>query len=370
MEATLTFQSCLRPFRDLSADSPTGPGDVATSRESGMTLLEVIMAIGLFVVVTAIVVSIIETTFKAQRQAELKYDIQTFLIRLTQDLDCDKTLKVGEPGALYDHDAGVFPTNATCGFLTLRDSRGDPILEPNPGAQDLFVGAGAISKNWWGRAECDESQRSVTLSIALRKRGTWNEFGKNPLREPKDENDTQYYMSWTNPMNPVFGGQSRPKLCEKYFTTATLKRQSCASGQYGTGYNSQDLRCAPLPSAPPSPAAECGTGQIMISFNMRTNTPTCRAIATSDLDANGSIATWIQSQLVPQCYSGQMFLADGTNANTMICGAAFPALRCFNATSSDYFPGSSAVCSGVSGYSGTSASVFDFRQIQYMSNSN
>lgn len=334
-----------------------------------MTLLEVIMALGLFIVVTMIVVSIIETTFKAQRQAELKYDIQTFLIRLTQELDCDKTLKVGEVGALYDHAASVFPTNASCGFLTLRDSRGDALLEPNPSAQDLFVGAGAISKNWWGRAECDESQRSITLSIALRKRGTWNEFGKNPLREPKDENDYQYYMSWSNAINPVFGGQSRPKLCEKYFSNTTLKRQSCTAGQYGTGYNSQDLRCAPLPSAQPAPTGECGTGEIMISYNMRTNTPNCRAITTADLDAASSIPDWVRSQLVPQCYDGQMYLADGTSANTMTCGAAFPGMRCYNTVSGDYFPGSSSFCSGISGYSGSSLSVFDFRQINYMSSS-
>ena len=368
MEAILTFPSCQRPFRDPRVSPEVNA--VKVDFRAGMTLLEVIMAIGLFAAVTAIVVSIIETTFKAQRQAELKYDIQTFLIRLTQDLDCDKTFMVGDTGALYNKATNTYPTNATCGYLTLLDSRGDPILAPNPSAQGLFVGAGAISKNWWGRAECDESQRSIKLAIALRKRGTWTEFGTNPLREPKDQYDTQHYMSWTNSINPVFGGASRPKLCEKYFSNATLKNQACASGSYATGYNSENLRCAPLPSAPPSPTGECGTGQIMISFNMRTNTASCRALTTSDFDANSAIAMWVQSQITPQCYSGEMYLADGTSSNKMTCGGAFSAVRCFNSASADYFPGSSTTCSGLSGYSGTSASIFDFRQIQYMSNSN
>ncbi len=368
MEATLIFQFCLRPYLERI----TGSGSMLkNSRNSGVTLVEVLMALAIFSAVSVVIASIMQTTFKSQRQAELKYDLQTFLIRLNQEMDCDKSLKVGESGALYNFSVGTFPTNATCGYLTLKNTNGDILLTPNPSAQSLFVGAGAISKNWWARAECDETQRSVTIKIAMRKRGTWTEFGQNPLREPKDASDTQHYMSWTNTLNPIYGGNGRPKLCEKYFSNTSLKRQACTSKQYATGFNSEDFRCLPLPTALPSTSAgECGVGQIMTNFNMRNNTPVCKTITTADLNANTDLPIWVRGQVVPQCYSGEIYLADATTSNTITCGSAPSAIRCNNSSTQDYFPGSSTTCSSISGYTGTSGGLFDFRQIQYMGNSN
>ena len=54
------------------------------------------MALGIFAAVTVIIASIMETTFKAQRQAELKSDLQSFFMRLNQEIDCEKTFKVGD----------------------------------------------------------------------------------------------------------------------------------------------------------------------------------------------------------------------------------------------------------------------------------
>ena len=375
MEVILISRFCLRPYLedngDHEGDRLTRSGSRSKNlRQQGMTLIEVIMAVAIFSGVSVLIGSIMVTTFKAQRQAELKYDLQTFLLRLNQEIDCDKTFNVGEVSALYNFEDGTFPSNATCGYLTLKNKNGDVLLAPNPSAMDNFVGSGAISKNWWAMAECDEAQRSVTLKVALRQRGSWTEFGKNPLREPKDATDTQHYMTWSNAINPIFGGPGRPKLCEHYFANTSLQRQSCPAGQYATGYNSNDFRCAPLLAALPSPAGECGTGQVMTSFNMRTNTPVCHTLTTADLDANANLASWIRGQLVPQCYNGQFFMADGTTANTVTCGAAFSAIQCNNSSTSDYFPGSSTACNSMSGYLGSAGSLFDFRQIQYMSNSN
>ncbi len=377
MEVILIFRFCLRPYldhvyyRDDLGDDVTRSGPRSRHlRQRGMTLVEVIMAVAIFSGISVVIGSIMVTTFKSQRQAEMKYDLQTFLLRLNQELDCDKTFNVGEVSALYNFQDGTFPTNATCGYLTLKNKNNDSLLAPNPSAMDNFVGAGAISKNWWAMAECDETQRSITLRVALRQRGSWTEFGKNPLRDPKDSSDTQHYMTWTNAINPVFGGTGRPKLCENYFANTTLKRQTCAAGQYATGYSSNDFRCAPLPAPLPSPAGECGTGQVMTSFNMRTNTPVCHTLTTADLDANANLAVWIRGQVVPQCYNGQFFLADGTTPYTVTCGAAHSAIRCFNGSTSDYFSGSSTACNSISGYVGDGSSLFDFRQIQYMSNSN
>ena len=369
MEGTLIFR-CFqqRYLRALRIGSKTG--SETQSLQLGTTLVEIIMALGIFAAVTVIIASIMETTFKAQRQAELKSDLQSFFMRLNQEIDCEKTFKVGEASPLYNHATATFPTNATCGYLTLKDSRGDVIHAPNPSALSQFVGAGAISKNWWARVGCDETQRSITISVALRKRGNWTEFGKNPLRDPKDASDTQHFMNWTNSINPVYGGASRPKLCERYFTNTENKRQNCTTGQFATGYNSEDFRCAPLPTPLAGTAGECGVGEIMTSFNLRTNTPVCQSLTTADLDANPSLGPWIRGQLVPQCYNGQFFLADGTSSNVITCGEAFQAIRCNHGTTLDYFPGSSTACNGMSGYTGTSGSIFDFRQMSYMSNSN
>lgn len=324
---------------------------------SGMTLIEVIMALGIFSAASVIIASIMENTFKAQRQAELKYDLQMFMLRLNQDVDCAKTLE-----AFYNPTSNVWPTNVTCGNLTLKDSDGDNILVPTGSGQ--FAGAGSISRSWWAKASCDETQRSISVSVALRKRGSWTEFGKNPLRDPKDATDTQHLMSWSNSINPVIGGTGKVKLCEKYFNNTAARNRTCTSGQYGTGFNSNDLRCSALPAY--NAANDCTTGQVMVGFNLRSNRPVCRGLTTSDLGANPSLASWIQGQVIPSCSSGQIYVADAIGgANTMMCVTATRSRICSNGT--DSFPASAmSSCNDVAStpaYGGSGGVNFDFRNL-------
>jgi hypothetical protein len=326
-----------------------------------MTLIEVITALAIFSAVSVIVASIMDSTFKAQRQAELKYELQMFMLRLNQDVDCAKTLE-----AFYNPSASVWPTNLSCGNLALKDEDGDNIIAPTGSNQ--FAGAGPFSRNWWARANCDETQRSITVSVALRKRGSWTEFGKNPLREPKDAADTQHLMSWSNSINPVIGGTGKVKLCEKYFNNAAASNQTCTAGQFGSGFSSNDLRCAALPAY--NSANDCATGQIMVGFNLRSNRPVCRTMTTGDLNANPSLASWIRGQVIPTCSSGQIFAVDALGGpNTMMCLTTYLANKCDNAT--DTFPANlAAQCTMVPSVPSYGASGnFDFRNLPGMASS-
>ncbi|MEY4631474.1 MAG: hypothetical protein RIQ81_1594 [Pseudomonadota bacterium] len=310
------------------------------------------MALAIFSAVTVVVSSIMETTFKAQKQAELKYDLQMFMLRLNQDVDCAKTL-----AAYYNPSANVWPTNVTCGALTLKDSDGENILVPT--GSGVFTGAGPISRSWWGKATCDESQRSILVSVALRKRGSWTEFGKNPLRDPKDASDTQHYMTWTNKINPVIGGTGQVKLCEKYFNNTASQNTTCSPGQYATGYSSKDLRCAYLPDPLNN---DCGTGKVMVNFSQKSNTPVCRQLTTGDLDANPSLAEWIRGQLIPTCYTGQIYVANAmAGGNTMMCAGTARSVICGNGT--DTFPASATTSCSLLGYTGSPSVNFDFRNL-------
>lgn len=326
-----------------------------------MSLIEIVIALGIFAVVSYIITGILDSTFRTQRQAELKYDLQTFIMRTVQDVDCDKTFKVGEVGALYDKATNTFPTNSTCGALTLKTSSGNTILAPDTSAQSLFVGAGPISKNWWAKAECDESQRSITLKVALRKQGSWTQFGKNPLRDPKDSADTQHFMGWGNTINPIIGGTQKIKLCEKYFSNTTPQNSACDSSKFATGYNSNNLRCNLLPAQPSPNPADCGTGKIMVSFNMMTNTPVCKDLTTADLDST-TLISWMKSQIIPSCFSGQLFTA--ASSNSMTCTNTAQTKHCASTITSDYLPAFTASnCGLIPGYYNVPGGLFDHRTI-------
>lgn len=331
----------------------------ATWDNRGMTLIEIIVAVGIFAVVSYIITSLLDSTLRTQRQAELKYDLQTFVMRTIQDIDCAKTLKVGETGALYNKAAGVYPTNSTCGSLTLRTSSGNVILAPDSDAENLFVGAGPISNNWWAKAECDESLRSITVKVALKKKGSWTEFGKNPLRDTTDSNSaSQHYMHWGNSINPIVGGAQKIKLCEQYFENSESENSSCNTSNFGIGYNSKNLRCGPLPSQP-TIMPQCGIGSVMVNFNMMTNTPVCRFLTTADLDSTDLINS-MKSKVIPSCYDKQIYVA--ATSNTAACTNSAQTSRCSSGFTNDYFPAFSAGnCSAISGYSSGSGGLFDIR---------
>ena len=302
---------------------------------SGMSLVEVLVAIGLATTVTLIVAQILVNTAKFQKRTDLRTDLQAFTQRLSKDLDCGKTF-----ATIPD------PTDANCQYLTLKSSSGADILTPDPAAEGVFVGAGPITKNWWGMARCDAAQRSIVIYVAMKDAGSWG-YGKDPVRASNDASDVLQLQHWTAPPSPLFGATGKAKLCESYFSGSTSVRDcsQSPSAQYVTGMASGDsVTCAPL--ATPDVAQNCGSGKVAYGFDMQTNKPKCRSLTTTDLSAISGIQTWLKQQVVPTCSDSQVYVADTASPNTMKCASTYKARRCYNNTTKDYFPSMTNSCDG------------------------
>lgn len=315
--------------------------------QAGVTLVEVLVAIGLATTVTLIVAQILVNTLKVQKRTDLRTDLQAFATRINNDLDCGKTF-ASIPN----------PTDANCQYLTLKSSSGQNILAPDPTATGtVFAGSGAITKNWWAMARCDESRQSIVIYVAMKEPGTWN-YGKDPVKANNDPSDVIQLQHWNAAPSPIYGGVGKPKLCESYFgsTAATRNCPTSPSQQYVTGLASGDsVNCAPLPT--PDITQYCATGQIAYGFDMQTNRPKCRSMNTNDLAAISGIQTWLKQQVIPNCSASQVYVADTTSPNTMKCATTYKAMRCNNGT--DYFPATSNACNGTAGYS-WDGGYFDF----------
>ncbi len=306
--------------------------------QSGVTLVEVLVAIGLATTVTLIVAQILVNTIKFQKRTDLRNDLQAFSARLTKDLDCGKTF-ASIPN----------PTDADCQYLTLKSSSGANILAPDAAAQGVFVGSGAITKNWWAMARCDATERSIVVYVAMKDPGSWS-YGKDPIRASNDASDVLQLQHWTTAPSPLFGGTGKAKLCESYFSGSTAVRDCSQSpnSQYVTGLASGDsVTCAPLPT--PDVTQNCGTGKVAYGYDMQTNKPKCRNLTTTDLSAISGIQTWLKGQVIPNCSASQVYVADTSSPNTMKCASTYKARRCYNTTTSDYFPSLSNSCTGAPG---------------------
>lgn len=304
------------------------------TNQSGVTLVEVLVAIGLTTTVTLIVAQILTNTLKLQKRNDLRNDLSAFAVQLNNDLDCGKTF-----AAIPD------PTDANCQYLTLKSSSGFDILAPDPAAQGVFIGSGPVTKNWWAMARCDESQRSIVIYVAMKDPSSWN-YGKDPVKANDNASDVVQLQHWYSPPSPLFGGPGKPKLCESYFSGSTSVRDCPQSpnAQYVTGLASGDsVTCSPLPSA--NLVLNCPTGQVAYGFDMSTNTPKCRNLATTDLDAISGIQNWLRSKVLPSCTTGQVYTANSTPYE-MQCTDAYKARRCYNSTTGDYFPSMSDSCTG------------------------
>ncbi|MEY4631473.1 MAG: hypothetical protein RIQ81_1593 [Pseudomonadota bacterium] len=318
--------------------------------QAGVTLVEVLVAIGLATTVTLIVAQILVNTLKVQKRADLRTDLQAFVTRINNDLDCGKTFAgITDPNN---------PTDANCAYLTLKSSSGQNILAPDPSAAGtVFAGSGAITKNWWGMARCDESKQSIVIYVAMKEPGTWN-YGKDPVKANNDPSDVIQLQHWNTAPSPIFGGTGKPKLCESYFGS-TAGVRNCPSApyqQYVTGLASGDsVTCAPLPTQ--NPSVQCPSGQVAVNYDMKTNKPKCRSLDTNDLSSIAGIQSWLKQQVIPNCSDSQVYAADTSSPNTMKCVTTYKAKRCTNG--SDYFPATSDSCNGMAGYS-PDGGLFDF----------
>lgn len=307
----------------------------ARGKQAGVTLVEVLVAIGLATTVTLIVAQILTNTMKVQKRTDLRNDLQAFVGRLNKDLDCGKTFA-----------SIAAPTDANCQYLTLKSSSGQTILAPDSSAQGVFLGSGQITKNWWGMARCDATKRSIVIYVAMKDPGSWG-YGKDPVRANNDAFDVVQLQHWGAPPSPLFGGVGKGKLCESYFSGSTSVRDCSQSpnAQYVTGLASGDsVTCAPMPTN--DLTQNCGTGKIAYGFDMQTNKPKCRSLTTTDLAAVSGIQTWLKQQVVPGCSASQVYVADSGNPNTMKCASTYKARRCYNSSTKDYFPSMADSCTG------------------------
>ncbi|NDE15041.1 type II secretion system protein [bacterium] len=306
--------------------------------QAGVTLVEVLVAIGLATTVTLIVAQILVNTIKVQKRSDLRNDLQAFVTRINNDVDCGKTF------------ASISsPTDANCQYLTLKSSSGEAILTPDASAQGVFTGSGPITKNWWGMARCDETQRSIVIYVAMKDPGSWA-YGKDPVKANNDDTDVLQLQHWTAAPSPLFGGTGKPKLCESYFAGSTAVRDCSQSPytQYVTGLASGDsVTCAPMPT--PNVADNCATGKVAYGFDMQTNKPKCRNLTTTDLSAISGIQTWLRQQVIPSCTASQVYVADSSSPNTMKCASTYKARRCYNSSTKDYQPSMSDSCGGAPG---------------------
>jgi hypothetical protein len=213
--------------------------------QSGVTLLEVLLAIGMGIILMLGTINFMRNTTAVSKGNGQRLDLDELREQIFYGIDCDATfanavIDPQKPGASCNS------TSAAGGqvgpFLTLyRKSTTTP---PKP----LYGFSGGVAKvgDWTVRASCSKSEASLVVRVA---RPVGSGFAADPITGAAED--------WSAPDGLVFGGGGSLPLCfqrakNSYFqgTFAALNAALPAGNQYPAGFYANG--CPPAGPALPA----------------------------------------------------------------------------------------------------------------------